>query len=225
MSNVIIVSYPEGSGGKCIANCLGLSNSATIMDHYLSYADVEDKSNYFTQKFKESLQNAKWNDLDLGSIKFVGHTLDFNDSFTPDDLSTVYDELYIRDEFKKLLQGPKDIYLVAHSASATRFYREHYNSSRVIRLVNATNVVYKRPKYINGSSAMSKETFRKLCNNVENAIGEFIPWDCEWFSDVDVFLTNMEKLYARLGYKDFLVAEPHIKNYYKHWAKIVYMVL
>ena len=137
----------------------------------------------------------------------------------------VYDELYIRDEFKKLLQGRKDVYLVAHSASATRFYREHYNSSRVIRLVNATSVVYNRPKYTNGSSAMSKETFGKLCNKVENAIGEFIPWDCEWFGDVDVFLSNMEKLYARLGYKDFLVAEPHIKKYYKHWAKIVYMVL
>lgn len=219
--NIIIVSYPVGSGGKCIINCLGLSNSATIMDHKLAYSSTEQKSDYFKSQFSETLKTSRWNDLGLKSTKFVGLSLDNdNGSFTPSELGQVYGELEICDEFKSLLNGHKDVYMVAHSADATLFYKKFYKSSTVIRLINPADIVYKRNPII----GIPEETFCKLCNNTEQTIGEFIAWDCKWFENQDIFLKNMENLYIKLGYTDFDIVQTHIRKYYSYWSKIVYLV-
>ena len=86
--SVIIVSFPIGAGGKCVINCLGLSNSATIMDCELAYSSTEQKSDYFKFQFAETLRASCWNDLGLKSTKFMGLSLDSeSESFTPSELS------------------------------------------------------------------------------------------------------------------------------------------
>lgn len=224
MAKVNLISYPAGSGGKCVANCLGLSSHATIMHHILGYGTAQQKFDYFIEKFNLAKRTNKWTDLELGSITFVGHTLDFNDTFTPEELVSVYDELTVHPEFTKLLKGPKDIFIIAHSASASLAYKKIYNCNKVIRFINTVDMVYRRPNYSNGSSCMEKETYKLLCESSDKKIGDFISWDCKWFNNKIIFLDQIEKLYEKLEYTDFDSAKPFISDYYSLWIDTIYNV-
>ncbi len=217
---VIIVSFPRGSGGKCIINCLGFSDSATIMHHELAYTDVKQKSDYFTTNFRETLKTSTWNDLGLTSAKFVGQggSFDNNDSFKPQELEKFYDNLHFYDEFKTLLQGKRDVFLVAHSIPATQVFQRCYNKTRTIRLVNTADVIYKRSQY---KDVIPKHVHIELSKISEQELDNFIPWDCKWFENENIFIKNIERLYDELGYDDFSVAHPYIVKYYKHWTRVL----
>ncbi len=216
--NIIIASFPRGSGGKCVINCLGLSESATIMHHGLAYGSTKQKSDYFTQQFAETLKKSEWNDLGLITSEFIGHSLDDNDTFTPLELEKYYWDLYFCDEFKTLVDGTKDVFVVAHSIPATKVLQNSYIDSRTIRLVNTADVVYKRSQYKN---VVPKYVHIELSKISEQQLDNFISWDCKWFENENIFLDNIERLYDELGYQDFDTALPYIKKYYKHWTNVI----
>ena len=216
--NIIIASFPRGSGGKCVINCLGLSNSATIMHHELAYGSIKQKSNYFTQQFALTLKKGKWDDLGLKTTKFVGHSLDNIDTFTPSELERYYWDLYFCDEFKTIVNGTKDVFVIAHSIPATKVLQNSYIDSRTIRLVNTADVVYKRSQYKN---VVPKYVHIELSKISEQELDNFISWDCKWFENENIFLKNIEIFYDELGYQDFDTALPYIKKYYKHWTNVV----
>ena len=215
---IIISSFPRGSGGKCVINCLGFSDSATIMHHELAYSSMQEKSNYFIKMFKETLKHAHWDDLGLITSEFVGHSLDDNDTFKPDELEKYYWDLNFCDKFMTLVNGTKDVFLVAHSLSTTKVLQNFYIDSITIRLVNTTDLVYKRSQY---KDVVPKHVHNELCKIAEQQLDNFIPWDCKWFENQDIFLKNIEKLYDKLGYHDFNNALPYIKKYYKHWTNVL----
>lgn len=134
---IIILHYEMGSGGRFLANSLGLSNQCTFTNSALSQMqldgkfDTHKKIKYLTLSLK-STKN-KWKDLNLFDKEWTG--IDYNIHFDLDENQLI--EFRYNDIFSKLTEeNEKILFLNTHSDGELSILLKVWKNAKVISFKN-----------------------------------------------------------------------------------------
>ena len=72
---LVIIAYAVGAGGKFLANCLGISESACLQDWDLYELTSTEKKQLLLNRL-ESTPKGTWSDLDLGCWQMFEKSID-----------------------------------------------------------------------------------------------------------------------------------------------------
>lgn len=132
---IVIIAYPQGAGGKFLANCLGLDPDALLQDMDLAMAQIQ--GNFHTKQKLDIVCGAydeiqqRWNDANLGCEEFFGidqcpgHASRF---FKP-ELSHWLD---YDPRLRLVIDSGKTFFLMAHQSEELEWYLKIWPNARVI---------------------------------------------------------------------------------------------
>jgi hypothetical protein len=97
MSNrLIVVNYPQGTGGKFLIAALGLSNSTLPLTHALQESTLIERMQFLQHELDKARLTSKWDDFNLYMTTYYGFEIprvnDFLDN--PTDQS-IWDEIFV----------------------------------------------------------------------------------------------------------------------------------
>jgi hypothetical protein len=122
--------YPIGSGGKFLINCLGLSSDALLQHRDLVQAQMagqlstQQKLDLLQDRLRQSLADAKWDDLGLGDYQTYGTYLTHNDAAAHDPI--VHD----------ISQGQHKFFAGAHEYNTLFFMLQAWPRATVIEFTD-----------------------------------------------------------------------------------------
>lgn len=136
---LIVAYYPNGSGGKFLLNCLGLSRHMVLQDSKLArqqlsaQLDPGHKLEILLTRLQQVTDN--WCDLDLGCVQLFGDDWSFKHSKVPG-----FDLRHCRFDpiVHHLSHGNVYFAAVTHDVFALACTLDRWPQARVIRLTNST---------------------------------------------------------------------------------------
>lgn len=155
-SNIVLIHYEIGSGGKFLLNCLGLSDDAVFYSAALAEKQLQgnftlnDKINYLNHYLNEAKITKIWNDFGLGCYNMYEFTHDqtkYKDDF--EEGTEILNDLHsssipfadMKHKFHKVFtplttSNPKVIFFISHSKKLTLKYLAHFPNIKIIQFDN-----------------------------------------------------------------------------------------
>ena len=134
--NIIVVYYPEDTGGKFLINCLGLSNQAVFQDNILAKLQInglftpENKISLLLSRLKERKNH--WDDLQLGCTNlFQGDDEFKNHNFTNGNFIKNIDST-----IKIIIEKKLFFFIVAHNEYVLKNILYVWPNARIIYFTN-----------------------------------------------------------------------------------------
>jgi hypothetical protein len=218
-SNLILVCYPQFSGGKFLINSLGLSNDAIFQDRNLAERQLfnsftqQDKFDYIENQITEV--KTKWTDLNLGNDSLFGFRI--NDYLISPQVVQNYGPFF--DVVESLSNSDKKFFLGGHWPILVDKYLEVWPNSSVIVFYNYNNFInnirknipWKSPKYLTFQNKLDEEYFNYGLKLGDKAI----LWDTSRYSDEDQTINGIRELYQKFSLDNF--NEDLLRKYYNLW--------
>lgn len=166
---IVIVCYPQLAGGKFLINNLGLNDRAVFQDATLAHRQINgdfsynDKLSYLSTQFKNTINNAKWDDLKLGCIQLFGVRSFEYQTKHPEILANQFNPT-----IQEIISENLFLFLVAHNTMALKSMLNFWTNAKVIGFTNSKNFINTRmtnvdagnrwvESYENGISKIKKE--------------------------------------------------------------------
>jgi hypothetical protein len=202
--NIVLLLYTAGSGGKFLANCLGLSNDAVLQSERFAnlqlngHCDTLYKWNYI----KTQLETATtWTDLGLGCSQLYGlHEKNY-------DISNKHD-LKFNGVIEKLSNSNYKFFLMSHSPDTFKKFLNIWPNAKTIIFLNPQKFL----EYRFG-------TFNYPFNwdNLERIPKAFHYFDNDIYLNVDKTINEIKLLYDKLNLSNY--NENFIQTYYNMWIE------
>jgi hypothetical protein len=162
---IVIVCYPPGAGGKFLINNLGLNDQAVFQDSKLAHLQInnnfsyDNKIAYIFSQFEKTLQNRRWNDLELGCGQLFG--------IDNIDYQTIYPEIFstrFNIVIKTIISKNLFLFVVAHDTLVLRKQLDFWVNAKVIGFTNFTNFINTR------NPDWYQDKFKKIRSNYWDVI-------------------------------------------------------
>jgi len=208
-TNLIIVAFPAGAGGKFLINCLGLSDNCCLQHAGLLEKQLnkqfspQDKINYLIDRLdKISLsynKNGVWDDLGLGDWELFGEWKKWENFTNKSHLFNHDKLLFMIAHNKENLQ-----YLIDKFPNNRRIYFDNYKKFFSWRF-NNDSIYHTLPGAIN----------HKIRDYVLDKPELISFWDADDYLIRDIFMAKLKNLYNLLGLTDF--NQNFIEMYYNKY--------
>ena len=162
---IVIVCYPSMAGGKFLINNLGLNDRAVFQDAKLAHRQINgdfsynDKLLYLSTQLKNTINNAKWDDLQLGCTQLFGFQSSEYQTKYPEILANRFDPT-----IQEIISENLFLFLVAHVPAALRSMLNFWTNAKVIGFTNSENFINTRTLHVGT---------RRWAKLFENGIPEF----------------------------------------------------
>jgi hypothetical protein len=196
--NVIIVEFPQGTGGSFLISCLNLSDSAA------QYLSKEDKINYIQTLISKSKSRLSW--FDPINFSFTWDTSEVEKSINNNEFTFFLTHHYDQQEIQKCT-STKSVLNFFHNAKVVRF--ENWIPFYIIRKYfpeisfdNYLELNFEKRKEL--FSSIDTKSDINLINhlNAHKNVSDYT-WDTSNFFDRKCFLNGIEKLYDDVGLSGF----------------------
>ena len=148
----LIINYPRGASGKFLANCLGISDGATLQDKNLVNLKSEEKLSLLMTRLKNV--NGYWNDLELGDRELLElGTFKYNDP-----------KAYPI-EVIQALENKKYVVRINHNPYHTSNLVDTWYNAKVIDFVNTDEYFKHRPSI---KSVSTEEELKQFWDNIRD---------------------------------------------------------
>jgi len=247
----LIINFPRGTSGKFLANCLGISDGATLQDKNLVNLTSKEKLSLLMTRLKNI--KGRWNDLELGDYGlFESGTFKYNDP-------TAYPI-----EVIQALENKKYVVRINHNPYHTINLTNTWRNAKVIDFVDIGDYLDHRPSIIPFAATIEEELeeywdhvrdvswpinppeYVEDLNNLpehikfdlkelfDNAIfgllknrspipRSTITWNPNWFLGKNLFLEKLYNLYNILELPDY--NEDYISTFYDEYIKVAKIIL
>jgi hypothetical protein len=238
LSNPIIVSFPRGTGGKFLINCIGLSDQAVLSDCGLMIKQLnyqlssQDKLDILLERISQV--GNQWDDLNFSMLKLINPYIDVS-NFNIKDI-TFKEKVFVDVESVpclELLKKSKKFFCIeSHNIDETIYlfnllegatiilFKENYNkflNYRYFDLISWTNIKWKK---LRGSDwpvtpPKNMKEYHLLPVTIQNELYNFIQHQTvsEWPIS-NLYHTNYLTWDANC-YLDENIFLKNIKNLYK----------
>lgn len=206
---LIIVFYKAGSGGKFVANALGLSTGAVFQDPFLAEQQLRgelssaDKLRILVERINQN--SVDWDDLRMGCQQLFGFS----------------SELYVKD-FVELKTQWQFRPVIEELSNSNTYFTVMANDVHVLKRMlqvwpNAGVVIFDNPRsfmtvirpnymppaewadYTNDYDRIELEKLKNIVQNRERVYN----WDCTRFFHTDQTVQGVNQLYDSFGLEDF----------------------
>ncbi len=202
---LIILYYPPWAGGKFLANCIGLSNSAFFQSAYLvekqleNNFSIEDKKNYLLSQISEV--NNEWNDLNLNCKRLFGV------NYFSIDQNIIVDKkiknlFNFNEVVEKISSNNKYFFRATHTYKELKIDKEFWPNAKIIYFYNYDNfITHYRPNF---KPKFDKESRYQLVRGAD--------WP-KHYPELDLYLNLSAYIKKDIGYyfEEFLTVDT-IKN-------------
>jgi hypothetical protein len=216
--NLVVVYYPQFSGGKFLINCLGLSDDAVMQSAQLAQKQLNqdltqlDKFEFLREKFSEI--DDKWNDLALGCAQLFGGPL--TQDYVNLGPDTIKNSIVFNQVIETLTQGNKKFFIAAHNSKVLSGIVDLWPRCKIISFVNCQ-------AFLDLRLGDQKESFvqRNLqqhqlnSEQVKKTYPQALEWDTNNYFSKDKTVHAVAKLYTQLNLGNF---DPVIiQQYHQLW--------
>jgi hypothetical protein len=133
------------AGGKFLINNLGLNDRAVFQDATLAHRQINgdfsynDKLSYLSTQFKNTISNAKWDDLNLGCTQLFGfQSFEYQIKY-PKILANQFNPT-----IQEIISENLFLFLAAHNTMALRSMLNFWTNAKVIGFTNSENFINTR---------------------------------------------------------------------------------
>ena len=214
--NIIIVQFPQGTGGSFLMSCLNLSNDVA------KYISKKDKKRYIEGMLSKSRYTSKH--FDPINFSFCWEVDDVERSINNNEITFIPTHHYDQENFHKCVPTKKFVNFF-HNAKVLKF--DNWISFYIIRkyFPNISFDDYykfgsEKKNKLTSLFLNSKKDSRLLnhCSDVYKDIPDYV-WDTSNFFNKECFLNGIEKLYNDIGLSDF--DGEYIGWYYDQWTHVM----
>ena len=223
-NNLVIACYKQGAGGKFLLNSIGLSKHAVLQDAKLATAQMNgtlspmQKQNLLLGRLEEI--NVSWSDLNLGCHQlFETMSSDYFTKFTEVPQTFVFG-----DAVKNLSNSNLKFGLVAHLHTLLVRQLQVWPNATVIFFKNQEKFIetfrteFTRPLWpLESERQQLAQEQESLIEKNISSTNQCLTWDCNWFYDEQLTLSNIKNIYYSLEMDDF--DESLISAYYRKWIE------
>lgn len=209
--NVIVVEFPQGTGGSFLISCLNLS------DNVAQYISKDDKINYIQTLISKSKSFSSW--FDPINFSFTWDTSEVEKSINNDEFTFFLTHHYDQQEVQRCT-STKNVLNFFHNAKVIRF--ENWIPFYIIRRYfpeisfnDYLKLTFEKRKEL--LSSINTKSDINLINhlNAYKNVPDYT-WDTSNFFDRNHFLSGIEKLYYDVGLSGF--DGELIGWYYDEWV-------
>ena len=222
---IVIVYYKAGSGGKTVANLLGLSNNVVLQDHKIAAQQLNGELGT-TDKLKLLLtriqaNSVEWDDLRMGCTQLFNMPSDVYLK----DFPQLKEYWFFDPVIDRLSNSNQYFTLMCNSVSVLKPMLECWPNAQLIRFDNPRQLIAElRPSWGNPNANIEYETkydaleieqLEMLAKNLKFVYN----WDSKYLLDTDATAANAEKLYTALGLTDY--KDIAVRAFHKAWLSKV----
>lgn len=213
----VLLSYPDGSRGKVVANALGLSQHCTLQHTESSAWSTEQKWQFLRRRLMQAIKTGQYADFDLTNSQFVGTV--FNASLYGLGGLTAwhqhYQNLPFNPQFVTITHGAQDFVIGSHNSEELALHTSHWTQSRTVRCTHSDALYYFRPEW------MSADLFSSILQWEDRNTHADYSFDLRTLWKEADFLDAVQGLYAQFGYADFDLCRPWIAQFRTMWTHTV----
>ena len=218
-SNLIIVAYPAGAGGKFLMNSLGLSTKAVLQDATLAEEDVNgnlsslDKLNIL----KSRMPSGKWNDLGLGCMELFGVHQTMYDHHSYEECCN----FKFNSAIDTISNSDKLFFVAENRIYKPCIYLKLWPNAKIIAFDNSEKFVRERNR-LPGLEHIDKLTQYFIGDKPwpTRLIAETdLRWDTNNYYSLDATLAGVKDFYQRLELPDY--NRDYVAEYYNLWIKTI----
>ena len=240
----LIINYPRGASGKFLANCLGISDGATLQHKDLINLTSKQKVSLLLDRLES--RRHYWDDLDLGDSQL------FEMGCFTHDVAESYSI-----ETKQAIDNKKYVMRIVHNPYHVSNLLNTWHNAKVIDFVDCDSYLKHRPNFNPDSDQVwlqrhwddirdkswpidppeYVEDIPNLPEHIQNDIKKIfrseiiellknknpipkstITWNPNWFLDKNTFLEKLFNLYNILELNDF--NEELIITFYNKYIEV-----
>ena len=218
---LIIIFYKAGSGGKFIANALGLSSSTVFQDPFLAEQQLRgelssaDKLRILLERIEQN--SVDWDDLRMGCNQLFGfssdlYVKDFVELKSQWQFHPVIEQLSNSDTYFPIMAN--DVHVLERMLLAwPRASIIVFDNPRTFMSVVRPN--YMPPAewadYARDYDQLELEKLKNIVQTRERVYN----WDCTRFFQTDHTVQGVQELYANFGIEDF--SAQSIDLFHRRW--------
>lgn len=212
--NIIVVQFPQGTGGSFLMSCLNLSNDVA------KYISKDDKKSYIKQILYRSKTRSEH--YDPVNFSFCWDVDDVEKSINSDEFTFILSHHYDQEDIFKCTPTKKVVNFF-HNAKVLKF--ENWIPFYIIRRF-LPGISF--DEYLKATPEKRKELFSSVNTkhdsnliphlNAPKNVGDYT-WDTFNFFDRKRFLNGIEKLYDDIGLSGF--DSELIGSYYDEWIVVM----
>jgi|TARA_Y100000389_G_scaffold146249_1_gene144917 hypothetical protein len=214
--NLVIIWYHNYSGGKFMANCLGLNDNALFQDKQLAEAQiagefsVEDKLDYLLGQIQLNRKGIVWNDLNLTDKSFFG--------FEKRDYIDPWRGISFHSYVKDVTESDYKFFIASHFMPEVLEIVKIWKNAKIILFTDVEEFVTKRTQddpflrtYLKALDSHPAEL--EEMSKLDNIIYKF---DVRKYESETETLDAVKELYEILDLPGY--NREYLAKYWNHWA-------
>jgi len=214
-TNLTIIWFHNYSGGKFMANCLGLSDHGFFGHKELTEAQLrgefspDDKLNYLLEQLSDIKKGVFWNDLDITDNKFFG--VDKKEYTDP------WRGISYNSFVKDISYGDHKFFIATHFNPEVIEIKKIWKNANIILFINPHEYVKKRAKNdpqirIFYDRLADHDANLEEMRSLSNVVYEF---DVRKYESEEETLDAIKEMYTILGIEGY--DRERLSTYYNHW--------
>jgi len=206
-----------GSGGKVVANALGLSRYCLLQTADAQSWSTEQKWQFLRHRLMQAIRSRHYADFDLRSSEFVGTVV--NSALYGlggyGAWQQHYRNMVWHPQFVSITHGTQDFVIGSHNQEELDLHQSQWPQARSVRCTHGDAVCYTRPTWIPAHLAQQIVQWEDRQIQTDHSFDLRTVWH-----ETD-FLDAVKVLYDLFAYQDFDLCRPYLQQFRTMWTHTV----